>query len=141
MSVGGATVGIVDVSAEAVAKVPGENLRVSRAEFGELWALAECLGSQPASGNEYLVGVVYTCRWLARQAVWSPIVHRWEMPDAPLRGRHYAAMPETINAEYLAAVTARSFERELARGVMATLEWTWHGSRRPPLDLSAAAAG
>ena len=43
--------------------------------------------------------------------------------------------------EYLAAATAAAFERERARGVMATLEWTWHGSGRPPLDMSSAAAG
>jgi hypothetical protein len=40
------TRGIVDVSVEAVAKVPGENLRVSRAELGALWSLAEHLGGQ-----------------------------------------------------------------------------------------------
>jgi len=26
-------------------------------------------------------------------------------------------------------------------GVVATIDWTWHGSRRPLLDLSAAAVG
>ena len=140
LSVVGAILDAVDVSAEAVVRIPGENVRVSRAEFGKLWARAEYLGGQPASGNEYLVGVVWTCRWLAGQPVWSPIVRRWEMPPAPLTTRRHAAMPETIDAEYMAAVTARPFERELARGVVATLDWTWHGSRRPPLDLSSAAA-
>jgi hypothetical protein len=131
----------VDVSAEAVVKVPGENLRVSRADFGALWGRAEELGRRPASGDEYLIGVLWTCRWLAGQPVWDRIVGRWEVPRSPLTRRRYSAMPETIDAEYLAAATAASFERDLARGVMATLEWTWHGSGRPPLDVSAAAAG
>jgi hypothetical protein len=133
----------VEVSAEAIAKVPRENLRVSRADFGALWTLAERLGSQPAAGmdDDYVVSVVWTCRWLARQPVWSFIIRRWEMPGAPLTRRRHAAMPETIDAEYIAAATAPDFERERARGVMATLEWTWHGLGRPPLDMSTAAAG
>lgn len=125
---------VVEVSAEAVAKVPGENLRVSRADFGSLWALAEQLGSQPAGGpnDDYVVAVVWTCEWLARQPVWSSIIHRWEMPAAPLTRHRHAAMPETIDEEYLAAATAPAGERDRARGVMATLEWAWHGraSRR-----------
>ena len=131
----------VEVSAEAVARVPGENLRVSRAEFGALWAFAERLGMRPATGDKYLVGVITTCRWLAGQPVWSSVIRRWEMPAAPLTRRRHAAMPETIDEEYLAAATAAAFERERARGVMATLEWAWHGSGRPPLDMSSAAAG
>jgi hypothetical protein len=131
----------VEVSAEAVAKVPGENLRVARADFAALWIVAEDLGRRPARGDDYLIGVLWTCRWLARQPVWDRIVRRWEMPRSPLARRRYSAMPETIDAEYLAAATAASFERDLARGVMATLEWTWHGSGRAPLDMSAAAAG
>jgi hypothetical protein len=131
----------VEVSDEALAKVPVENLRVSRTEFGVLWARAEQLGSQPARGDQYLVGVVLTCRWLAGQPVWSQVIRRWEVPAAPFTRRRHAVMPETIDEEYLAAVTARPFERDRGRGVAATLEWTWHGSRRPPLDISHAAAG
>ena len=129
------------VSAEAVAKVPGENLRVSRADFGALWELAEHLGEQPYRGDQYLIGVLWSCQWLARQPVWVSFLRRWEMPAAPLTRRRHAAMPETIDEEYLAAATAAPFERERARGVVATLEWTWHGSGRPPLDISTAAVG
>jgi phage terminase large subunit-like protein len=50
-------------------------------------------------------------------------------------------MPETIEAEYMAALTARAFERERARGVAATLAWAWYGSHQPPLGVSSAAAG
>jgi hypothetical protein len=141
MSVCDVTLDDVQVTAELVAKVPGENLRVSRAEFGALWSLAERLGVRPATGDKYLVGVITTCRWLAGQPVWDSVVERWGMPAAPLSRRGHAAMPETIDEEYLAAATAAAYERERARGVMATLEWTWHGSGRPPLDMSSAAAG
>lgn len=57
--------GCVEVTAEHVARVPGENLRVDRADFGALWALAEHLCDQPGPDDDYLVGVVLTCRWLA----------------------------------------------------------------------------
>jgi hypothetical protein len=63
------------------------------------------------------------------------------MPAAPVTSRKHAAMPETIEAEYLAAVSPRAPEPDVAQGVAATLEWTWHGSRRPPLDIPHAAAG
>ena len=131
----------MDVSAEAVANVPGENLRVPLAEFGALWAMAEHLGSQPGPDKDYVVGVVLTCRWLANQPVWSQAINRAEMPYAPITWRRHAAMPETIDEEYLAAVSRRWARPELVRGVVATLDWTWHGSRPPPIDISRAAAG
>jgi hypothetical protein len=141
LSARGVTLDGVGVSAAAVAKVPGENLRVSRAEFGALWSLVEHLASQPpGSNNEYLIGVLRTCRWLADQPVWSRVIGRAEMPPAPVTLREHAAMPETIDAEYLAAVSPRASRPDLARGVATTLEWTWHGSRRPPFDMSHAAA-
>jgi hypothetical protein len=121
--------------------VPGENLRVSRCDFGALWALAQRLGGQPGPDDPYLIGVLRTCQWLASQPVWVSVIGRREMPAAPLTRRRHSAMPETIEAEYLAAATAAAFERERARGVMATLEWTWYGSGRPPLDTSTSAAG
>jgi hypothetical protein len=137
----------VDVSAAVVAKVPGQNLRVSRAEFGAVWALAEVLGSQPYRGDDFLIGVLRTCRWLGAQPVWSSVVGRAEMPTAPCTGRRHSAMPETIDAEYLAAAAGqvprpnRPVSRpDLARGVVATLDWTWHGSRRPPFGIPYAAA-
>jgi hypothetical protein len=52
MSVGGVTLVGVGVSAKTLAKVPGENLRVARAEFGAVWLLAECLGGQPSSPDD-----------------------------------------------------------------------------------------
>ena len=137
----GVTLDGMEVSAETLAKVPGENLRVSRTEFGAVWAMVEEWGSQPGPDNDYLIGVLRTCRWLADQPVWSGFLGRAEMPPAPVTRREHAAMPETIDAEYLAAVSPRAPEPDVAQGVAATLEWTWHGSRRPPLEIPHAAAG
>lgn len=131
----------MNLSAQAVAKVPDENLRVSRGEFGALWAYAEHLAGLPGPDNDYLVGVVLTCRWLAGQPVWSSAIKRSEMPYAPVTWRRHAAMPETIEAEYMDAVSPRAAEPDIARSVVATLDWAWHGSGRPPLDMSQAAAG
>jgi hypothetical protein len=39
-------------------------------------------------------------------------------------------MQQCLDEEYLAAAIAPAFERGRARGVMATLDWTWHGSGR-----------
>lgn len=141
MSVRDVTLGDMEVSAETLAKVPGENLRVPRAEFGAVWSLAEHLGRQPGDGGAYLLGVIRTCRWLADQPFWSQIDRRAVMPTSPYTRRQRGAMPETIDEEYLASVRPRGLEPELARGVAATFEWTWHGSRRPPLDIPRAAAG
>ena len=133
----------VDVSAEvvAVARVPEENLRIPRAEFGTVWSYAERLGRLPNVDDGFLVGVILTCRWLAAQPVWSSIVRRPEMPGAPLTGRRHVAMPETVEAELLAAYSHNAVNRARADGVAATLEWAWRGSRPPPLDLGTAAGG
>src|SRR6266702_4147069 len=121
-------------------EVPAENLRVTRAAFGAVWSLAEDLGRQPGDGGAFLLGVIRTCRWLADQPFWSQVDRRAVMPTSPYTRQQHGAMPETIDEEYLAAVTPRGLEPGLARGVAATLEWTWHGSARPPLDISHAAA-
>ena len=39
--------------------------------------------ARPARGDQYLIGVLRTCRWLASQPVWSRMISRWEMPAAP----------------------------------------------------------
>src|SRR5262249_32023321 len=119
LSAFGVTLDSVDMLAEAVAKVPNENLRVAGAEFGALWSFAEKLAGRPGPDPDYLVGALLTCRWLASQPVWSPVTKRAEMPYAPVTWRRHAAMPETIDAEYLAAVSSRAPEPEIARGVVA----------------------
>jgi hypothetical protein len=131
----------VEVSAEAVAEVPGENLHVPRTEFGAVWALAEHLGDQPGDGGDYLLGVMLTCQWLADQPVPSILPRRVaEMPRSPITRRLQRPMPETIESELLAAWARHGGRPELARGVAATLEWAWRGKGQPPLDVSPAPA-
>jgi hypothetical protein len=129
----------VEVSAAVVAKVPGANLRVSRSDFAVVWAAVEDWGGRPGPNNDYLLGVLLTCEWLAAQPVWSSVIGRAEMPAAPFTGRRRRAMPETIEAEYLAALGALRRGRrrvDLARGAAATLAWVWYGSTRVPVDLA-----
>lgn len=138
--------GRVDVTA-ALTKVPADNLRIPREAFGHLWAQVERWGSQPGPDNHYLVGVIWTCRWLSGQPVWSRIDKRMEVPKSPFTRCTHAAMPETIEAEYITAATAcrrpgqHTSRIELAHGVVATLDWTWNGGPRPQLDMPAAATG
>lgn len=131
----------MEVSAEAVARVPTENVRVRLGEFGALWARAEHLGERPGVDDDFLAGVILACRWLAAQPVRSTITGRAEIPSAPLTGHRQAVMPETVEAEVLAAYSRYVVNRELAKGVAATLEWAWRGSGRPPLDVGHAATG
>jgi hypothetical protein len=141
MSALGVTLDGVEVPAEAVAKVPGESLRVPRSEFGGVWALAEHLGNQPGDGGDYLLGVILTCEWLADQPVPSVLPNRVaEMPRSPLTRRLQRPMPETIESELLAAYARRGARPELARGVAVTLEWAWRGKGQAPLDVIHAAA-
>jgi hypothetical protein len=78
----------------------------------------------------YLTGVVWACRWIARQPLEAPVTYK------PLR-----AMPETMDSEYLAALaTARSTKLhsmrvDIARGASAVLVWVGHGGPEPRLDL------
>jgi hypothetical protein len=70
----------VDVSAEAVAKVPDENLRVP-GRVRRCLGLRRTPGGQPEDGGEYLLGVSLTCEWPADQ------------PVASARPRRVAEMP------------------------------------------------
>lgn len=142
LSVACRILGIVEVSAEAVAKVAGANVRVARSEFRAVWSLAEHLCGQPGPDDDYLIGVLRTCRWLAGQPVSSILPGRVaEMPWSPLTRRVQRAMPETVESELLAAYSRPGPRPGLARGVLVTLEWAWRGVGRPPLDVNPAAAG
>lgn len=133
----------MEVSSDILAKVPGENLRVARADFGAVWAFAERLGGQPGADDDFLIGVLRTCRWLAGQPVPSILPGRVaEMPRSPLTRRSQRAMPETMDSELLAAYARPGPRPGLARGVAATLEWAWQGKGGPPLGgVSPAANG
>lgn len=119
--------GGMDVAA-ALPTVPAENLRVSRAEFGRVWARAEQVSREHGPQDFYLTGVVWAFRWIARQPLESPVTRK------PLR-----AMPETMDSEYLAALAdARSTKLhpmrvDIARGTAAVLAWVGHGGPEPRL--------
>jgi hypothetical protein len=132
----------MDVSAEVVAKVPGKNLRVSRAGFGAVWKLAEYESMRIGVVREYPFGVAETCRWLAALPMWSMTWGREELPPGPMSRRIVAVTSETVDAELRWARWALGGDRgRYARGVVAALEWAWQGAGRPPLDVSPAAAG
>lgn len=124
----------MDVAA-ALSRVPAENLRVPRAEFGRVWAQAEQVSRERGPQDFYLTGVVWTCRWIARQPLESPVTFK------ALR-----AMPETMDSEYLAALAeARSTKLhpmrvDIARGAAAVLAWVGHGGPEPCL-ASVSGAG
>ena len=148
-SVGGpCDAGGMDVSAEVLAKVPPQNLHVSREEFGAVWAAAEAqLGRLlPGPEADYLVGVVRTCRWLARAVVPAlPLpgqAKRTELATTPLDSRSVYALPETIETEYYNALRIKARTPETARvreaqATAATLGWCWGGATRRPIDLAA----
>lgn len=134
----------MEVSAKLVDATPAANLRVDRAAFGAVWAVAERAASSAES--DYVAGVALTCRWLAGAVARSSITGFMEVPWSPILGRQVGAMPETIAEEYTAAVVraarvTRPERAEYVRGVIATLDWIWNGSRRPPLDGDPEATG
>lgn len=118
----------MDVSA-ALPGVPTQNLgRMPRAEFGRVWTAAEQLGTERGPDDWYLTGIVITLRWIAGQAHHTPVTRVVRM-----------AMPETFDAEYLAALaTSRSAKlhptrAEMARGAIAVLGWMYHRQPEPSL--------
>jgi hypothetical protein len=132
----------MEVTAERVALVPAANLRISPEAFAAVWAVAEQVASEWAVPlpTEFEWGVLRTCRWLSAQSTVLPD-GRVEFQVAPLTGRVEKAMPETIDREYLAAARAlqpgsglKGYRREIARAVVATVEWAWRGEPPPLAD-------
>jgi hypothetical protein len=129
----------MEVTTDRVMKVPPQNIRVSLPEFARVWAFAE--GVADRVEDYYFLGVATTCEWLAGQPVPSRVEPgKTEYPRCPASWGREFAMPETIEAECLAAVRARgsplTWESEMARGVVATLDWAWNGHRnRCPVPL------
>ena len=104
-----------------------------------MWASAE-ERLEGAPRDEFVAGVVLTCRWLAGRPAWSTVVKRFEMPRSPLLWRDVPAEPETVEAEYVAALAVQA-GRDLvfASGVAAMLGWAWGGSGRAPVDVGDVA--
>lgn len=113
----------------ALPKVPTRNLgRMSLAEFGRVWAAAERAATDRGPWDYYLAGVVMTLRWVAGKEITSPVTRaaRW-------------VMPESVDAEYMAAIRAARNPRlhpmrnDIARGVVAVLGWLYHQQPEPAL--------
>jgi hypothetical protein len=136
----------VELTAADIERIPRANLRAPRDEFVAVWALAEELCHE----DWYGVGVVKTCRWVACAMVPSlpALGGRLEPARGPLRAGRARAHEELIELEAAAA------DRWLARhprglegrpgyleAIVATLDWVWRGSGRPPLDVRRSAAG
>jgi len=142
----------VDVTPADIARVPAENLHVSRAEFAALWAAAERHEEEQARRQVldwYGAGVVVTCRWLARAIVRPPSGRR-RPARSPVTGRTNMAYPELIEAECLAAerldmhrpVPAWLAEQPgWSAAIVATLNWAWLRTGGPPIGVAHSATG
>ncbi len=144
--------GPMEVSAADVARMPAGNLRVPRAEFAAVWAAAEAHQEEQARrrvADWYGAGVVMTCRWVAGATV-RPANGPWRPARSPVTERLNQAYEELIEAEYFAAerlAMRRPVPDWLAarpgwiEAVLATLDWSWRGSRRSPLEHRSDIAG
>jgi hypothetical protein len=146
------TLTVVRVTEADIARIPAANLRVPRAEFAALWITAEQLCDEQGERGMtdwYAAGVAATCEWLAG-AVFRPATGPRQDAASPATGRSARAYEELIEAECTAA------ERMLARhpqpattrrrpgwlpGIVATLQWAWHGNSCPPLAVADLGTG
>lgn len=149
LSVSSATLVCVEVTVANLARVPAENLRVPRAEFGVVWAAAERQAAAEAARGVtdwYAGGVVVTCRWLAG-AVVTDQTGRREPPYSPATDRSISAYEELIEAEYLVAEQLDLTRPDLiehrpgwCEAIRATLRWAWRHSGPPPLNVTSVRA-
>ena len=146
LSVCWVTINCMEVTAGHVENIPRGNMRVPRSEFVALWRLVEHLAeANPA--DWYAAGVAATCEWLARSSVPS-ILGGWELARAPLTRRTGMAHEELIAAELVAAEVAAirnsggiEGRPGWLEGILATLQWAWGGSARPPLEQPSTSTG
>src|SRR6266508_3224505 len=153
MSVARATVVCVELTAADFERIPAGNLRVLRAQFVEVWSYAERVSDQleaQGRGDWYLIGVAFTCRWLAgafivfnyphgpkRQPASAPITHTWRAAHEELTDREGHATEREL-VRHPDGIEGRPGWLE---GVSATLRWVWRGSGVPPVDVGHAATG
>jgi hypothetical protein len=136
----------MEVTPSLLDRVPVENLRVPRAEFGALWVEAERLNreqvGQPGS-DWYPAAVAVTCRWLAGAVVQDGMGRR-SLAPSPATRRPSRAYEELIEAEYLAAEQLDVRRPDLVvhqpgwcEGIRATLKWAWRHEGPRPLAVAA----
>jgi hypothetical protein len=100
------TIDGVEVSAADIAKIPGSNVRVPRAEFVALWQRAERFHDEQVRRgipDWYGADVVETCRWLANAIPRSETGRPGRLVRSPITERIDVAYEELIEAECLAA--------------------------------------
>lgn len=126
-----------------LARIPVGNLRVSRAEFGAVWAFAERLcDEQEGLTDWYAAGVAVTCEWLAT-AVVRASTGRTYPARSPVTRRTARAYEELIEAEFVAAEKTTVDDPRLAdqpgwtEAICATLRWAWRCSGPPPLEVAS----
>jgi hypothetical protein len=134
-------------SAEEIARVPAENLHVSRAEFGAVWRTAERQADEvdDRGGSDwYLAAVCITCEWVARAIVRPPDGGPGYTSHSPVRRTHRGAYAELIEEEALAAdlqLARRPVSPFLqgrpgwAEGIVATFAWFWRRTGPPPVAV------
>lgn len=132
----------MDVSPTEVARVPMQNIRVPRTQFGAVWAAAEARSSHQAVHGVtdwYAGGVVVTCRWLAGAAV-TDTTGRRQLPYSPATERINPAYEELIEAEYIAAEKLDLMRPDFVEhrpgwcdGIRETLRWAWRCNGPAPL--------
>jgi len=126
------------MDADEVDRIPRGNLRVSRADFAEVWRTAQMLGRTDA----YAAGVAHTCRWMA--CALTTLNGRRFVSMAPITGTTRLAHEELIEREYVAAEkesirlqNSDHPDRAYVEGATATLRWAWKGLGRPPVEVPA----
>lgn len=141
------------VTEREIARIPATNLRVPREEFARLWLLAQQrsrLMSRQGVTDWYAVGVVVTCRWVARTTV--ELNGRRFLATRPVGGGDQPAYEELIEEEYLTAETMLARQPPplkvanrpgFVEAVSATLRWSWRCSGQCPViaPVTTNAAG
>ena len=144
MSVAGATLVGMQLTAADVERIPRDTIRVPRRDFVELWIAAERdVDADPK--DWYRVGIVMTCRWLAGVTVRPRSGRRPYLAFAPVSARDRRPMAEDVVDELQQAEVAaiRRPDWVVSRGewidaVVATLNWAWL-RQAPPVLASARA--
>ncbi|RSN28784.1 hypothetical protein DMC61_19805 [Amycolatopsis sp. WAC 04169] len=128
-------------------RIPRGNVRVPVVEFARLWLAAERQYDRERTWAA--LGVVDVCRWIACATVRLE-TGRTFLAYAPITERTGLAHEETIEAECLAAqrlALRRPIPNYVANrpgwldSIVTTLEWAWHRSGVPPLDVPAHSQG
>ena len=134
------------VTAADVARIPVENLTVTRTIFAALWMTAEHLHEERAHQRVwdwYSAGVATTCRWLAKVTV-HPQTGPAHLARSPITNCADDMSTQLIESEYREAVKLAVCQPKPAwleqrpgwiQAIEATLHWVRHQDTTPPLQI------